>query len=626
MFQQVRTDTPGRLERRPEATAYQLDDLVAMVANGQLRLPHFQRRLKWRDSDRVALFDSLYRGFPIGTLLLWKHEAPDDTQTFGDAIIEARRRGDGLFIVDGQQRIATLASALLVQPEPGARAVVFDLEAEEFKYARLPAQSAALPLSDDRGARSEAALVPAYTLFDASRLIEWIVAARSRNRPEHQQRALECGKRLREYRAPAYVVEVDDEDVLRLIFDRINRTGRRLDETDVFTALFAAKATDGGDAYDLSRVVRRVAQRGFGDVQESTVLNALRAVMDLPMDRDFTQALKREAIPEAIERTEAALERTVTFLREVAHMPHQALCPYQLPLVVLARLFDAFPEPSLRNRILLRRWIWRASLAQKLGGASVSLRQHVDAVRSASEDASVQRLLQLDAADAGVGRLGDERFNTGAARTRLAMCALAALEPMDLETGAAVDVPRLFASKASPELPVIVGGARDGLARTIANRLMHPHLPPKRLLEAMQRADGAALASHGILDVDVRLLADGDDGAFLSARHRRLTRIIDDSFEREAEFGGRTTARPWTRSSWRTTSEAPGHDPWSDMRVPRARPWQPDDVPLLAALPRNGRPPGARSCLRGAPDFRVHRQERAEHAPPLLSKLAPRRE
>src|SRR5690349_13387988 len=94
-----------RLERRPHATAYQVDDLMHLVRTGQVRMPPFQRKLKWGPRDRVDLFDSIYRGFPIGTLLLWKRSAPAGEVRFDQFVANVADRADALFLVDGQQRV-----------------------------------------------------------------------------------------------------------------------------------------------------------------------------------------------------------------------------------------------------------------------------------------------------------------------------------------------------------------------------------------------------------------------------------------------------------------------------------------------------------------------------------------
>jgi hypothetical protein len=198
-------------------------------------------------------------------------------------------------------------------------------------------------------------------------------------------------------------------------------------------------------------------------------------------------------------------------------------------------LFDAHPEPRLRTRLLLRRWLWRASLAQRLGGATASLRQHVDAVTEHSEDDSVQNLLALTHADPEVATLGqDERFRSDSARTRLALCALASLEPRDLVTGEAFGLSDLFPSGKAPDFPVAYPHG-EGRARALANRFLHPHLSPAKLREALDRADDVSLASHAVPPAAKASLGDQDE--FLAVRDARLRQVVGDFFRAEAEFG-----------------------------------------------------------------------------------------
>lgn len=63
------------LHKRPDAATYAIEDLVPLARKGTLRLPSLQRLFKWQPTDVRDLFDSIYRGFPIGTLLLWKKPA-----------------------------------------------------------------------------------------------------------------------------------------------------------------------------------------------------------------------------------------------------------------------------------------------------------------------------------------------------------------------------------------------------------------------------------------------------------------------------------------------------------------------------------------------------------------------
>ncbi len=51
-----------------------IKNLITDYANGRIGIPEFQRDLVWNDSKKVKLIDSIYNGFPIGTIMLWEPE------------------------------------------------------------------------------------------------------------------------------------------------------------------------------------------------------------------------------------------------------------------------------------------------------------------------------------------------------------------------------------------------------------------------------------------------------------------------------------------------------------------------------------------------------------------------
>lgn len=141
---------PSRLTRRPEALAVSVEWLLQMVQEGKLRLPDFQRPQRWRSSHVTSFFDSIYRGIPVGTLLLSRHPAPAAHLRFGPVEVDAPELADSHAIVDGQQRITALAGALLhpdERPLGDIHAIWFDLEREDFKRCVASPPTSWIPLN-----------------------------------------------------------------------------------------------------------------------------------------------------------------------------------------------------------------------------------------------------------------------------------------------------------------------------------------------------------------------------------------------------------------------------------------------------------------------------------------------
>jgi len=53
------------LQSRPEATAFTVRELLARVRAGKVRVPEFQRPLRWGARQNRDLLDSIWRGYPI---------------------------------------------------------------------------------------------------------------------------------------------------------------------------------------------------------------------------------------------------------------------------------------------------------------------------------------------------------------------------------------------------------------------------------------------------------------------------------------------------------------------------------------------------------------------------------
>ena len=107
------TSQPGP---RPEAKSFRVEDLIRHARAGRLRVPTFQRGFRWERDDVEKLFDSVVRGFPIGTLLLWSREAPAERVSIGGLELDVPKQV-AWYVVDGQQRVVSLVSTLIAADE-----------------------------------------------------------------------------------------------------------------------------------------------------------------------------------------------------------------------------------------------------------------------------------------------------------------------------------------------------------------------------------------------------------------------------------------------------------------------------------------------------------------------------
>jgi len=86
-------------------------ELVDQMERGGIRLPEMQRNYVWRATQVRDLLDSLYRGYPSGTILTWE---ADDQVVTKEAAIEQKFDGTERYqlLLDGQQRLTSMRAVL----------------------------------------------------------------------------------------------------------------------------------------------------------------------------------------------------------------------------------------------------------------------------------------------------------------------------------------------------------------------------------------------------------------------------------------------------------------------------------------------------------------------------------
>jgi len=555
---------------QPAAKTYTVDDLVVAALEGRMRIPEFQRPLRWQWEDVRRLFDSIVKGYPIGNLLLWKRLAPAAQIKLGGLRIDAKEFGEGWWVVDGQQRLTSLANALSEEGSKDERfALAYNLRLENFVK----------PSREDDGY-----IVPLHVLFDLQRLIRWF----TKEHPEASEKLDEASrvtKAIRQYQVPAYLVDQNDEAVLRDIFDRMNNYGKRLSRAEIFSALHPGKGSSVEPFSHFQRIAESIHDdRGFGIVDNDTVLRAVLARRGGDVTRDIriefssertrkSRDFENETAETAYREGEMALLRAVTFLQEEAGVPHFAFLAYRYLLVVLTRFFAHFPNPESRNRVLLRRWFWRAAL---IGPAPFSsswtnaMGNLSNRIMANDETGSIQRLLQTPM-DSELRKPRLVGFKTNSAESRIVLSALWALKPCSLLTGLAYNRQQLTEAL-QPEGTLadvaerILRREPDNYHNWAANRLLvlEPELAasvadllftplPRRNADeydlfssdlqdqiftpawARKGNEHEFLSSHALDEELVETLARGDKTAFLEGRQQRIEQVVKDFIECMAE-------------------------------------------------------------------------------------------
>ena len=222
-------------------TGYTLYHLVEDIKHGNLALPDIQRPFVWTSAQVRDLFDSMYSGYPVGTLMLWETGADVGTKQVGGGTSD---RVPKLLIVDGQQRLTSLYAVITGKP-----VLTKDFRQKQIQIAFRPSD-ATFEVADATSARDPELIPDITTLFEGkvrravNEFITRLEEARGEPLGDEEEDLLagriEDVKDLADFRFQ--VVELtdlaDEEDVAE-IFVRINSEGVELNQADFILTLMS---------------------------------------------------------------------------------------------------------------------------------------------------------------------------------------------------------------------------------------------------------------------------------------------------------------------------------------------------------------------------------------------------
>jgi hypothetical protein len=362
----------------PTPAILRIEELVRRVKEGDIKLPKFQRPFVWNGDDILNLWDSVYRGYPIGSLLLWRtKERLAATRNIGDLNVDDRP--DDIptnYLLDGQQRLSTLCGVLYW---PGGDLdslwnVAFNLRTQEFFYPRTPLSDHEYPLNR------------LLETFDFISQCE-----RLRHLPDKDSLELNARRLLssvKDYKIATVVLGEMSLDEVAPIFERINSTGRQLTIVDLMCAATWSGEFDLSDVIEDTRAVLR--PKGFHGVDDKQILRNLASAAGFAITSAGIEKLRdcsTKQLRAFVESIRASYARAVDFLTEELGVPSLDFLPYAFQLTLLTEYFRICPTPTATQRKSLRAWFWRTSLSGYYKGANTTvMAESLDVIRKAAEN------------------------------------------------------------------------------------------------------------------------------------------------------------------------------------------------------------------------------------------------
>lgn len=345
-----------------------ISTILDHIDSGYMALPEFQRGYVWNRDQVRGLMRSLYRRYPVGSLLVWATGA-ENAPARGDAQLAP---GVVKLILDGQQRVTSLYGLIRGNPpqffdgrSETFTGLHFNLDTEEFAFYS--------PLTMQQQPR----------WIDVSRLMLEGPGAFMRdllNDPDNQSHIDELLGRLQSLYAirdvDLHIEEVtgDDKtiDVVVDIFNRVNSGGTKLSKGDLALAKICATRPEARSELKETLARWRAADYNFS---MDWFLRSVNTVANGEARFEHMHDMESEEFHDALRRATRSIDFVLNSIAGRLGLDHDRVFFGRYAMPVMAHYVDRrgghITDPTERDKLLF--WYLQSSMWGRFSGSTETI-------------------------------------------------------------------------------------------------------------------------------------------------------------------------------------------------------------------------------------------------------------
>ncbi|MCB0345176.1 MAG: DUF262 domain-containing protein [Bdellovibrionales bacterium] len=563
-------------------TDISIRDLVQMVESGELRLPEMQRRYVWRAPRVRDLFDSLYRGYPSGSILVWETDKEQPTRDL--SVDQSRSPFSGhKLLLDGQQRLTSLSAVLRGEPVTvkGRRRpidILFNLEHPDslLEFTEVDEDSDDGELDDLEGEDLQDLSLPErlrnLTFVVASRALaqqpNWVsvtevfatdsdqailkkagVTSLDDERYDKYAQRLQKLRSVKSYMYPVNVLSRDlSYEEVAEIFVRVNSLGVKLRGSDLALAQITARWPD---SLKLFEEFQEECEENYMTLDLGLLVRCLVVFATGQSKFSRVATLSAEKLQEGWEQAKEGIRFSINFFRANADIEDETLLSSPMFFIVIA-YYSQFKNENLspEDVRLLKYWLYVASARGRFsrGSTETLLDADLRVIRNDGGPAALLETLRQQ-----FGRLNFEPSDFAGRNFRsplfsLVFLALRNQGATDWETGIGISTglqgrqhkiqfhhifPKALV-KSQYERREVNEIANLAFISGRTNRRIGKKEPSAYLRDIIEKQGAEALKKQGVTD-DPALHTVENYREFLKARRATLCQMVNDFLDRTRE-------------------------------------------------------------------------------------------
>lgn len=443
------TETKPNSQPKPDFKKY--DDLIDEISKGIIKVPKFQRDFVWPIDKTAGLLDSILKGYPIGTFILWKtKERINEVKNIGNFDLPDTPE-DRLvqYVLDGQQRITSLYAAYLgakIQ-KPGEKKIT------DYKDIVVNLDPS-LNEDEDQIITTRSDAEECVSLHEVLHF-DYDTSEKLRKDgldPQKIKKISQYSKAFSTYDFSTVTLRKNDIDSAIDVFTRINTGGKVL----TLFEIMSAKTYDESHDFDMQEKWEKfqssLSKVQYDDISAMVVLQLLSLVLSESKEckRKTILTLRKPSIVETWPDAISAIKGTIDYFRKVFCIPVSQLLPYDTLIVPFAYFFYVTKqEPSGPQQKYMAELFWRSALSTRYSSATESkLAQdikRVDQIINGERPSYNDIRLSITSPE----ELRETNFAPGNAICKAILCVLAFHGPKDFHNNAMVILDNSYLKRAN---------------------------------------------------------------------------------------------------------------------------------------------------------------------------------
>ena len=537
---------------QPENQNKKYERLFIEIHDGQIKIPNFQRSFVWDKLQTAKLIDSIIKGFPIGTFILWKtKEEMRHYKSIGnDELPKTKKTSTSFYILDGQQRITSLYAV--------RKGLLYKFVNKNGDRIEIDYKDISIDLSMDPDADEEVVLInppdrPSYISVHellSGTFVKWM----KRYEEDELEKIETYQKRLTGYDFSTIVMPDYPLDIACEVFTRINTGGTEL----TLFEIMVAKTYDEKKKFDLlekynhlinsSNSEKDLESAGYETIPDTTIIQCVSAYLVKQVRRRDILKLNKSKFINSWDIVKDGIFYAVDYLRKSLSVPVSGLLPYNAILVPFSYFFIKMKgkrPTNIQNKLLKQYFYW-ASLSERLssgaeGKIALDLKK-MDKILKEKAPSYRSEEVKLTKEE-----IEESWFSAGNSFCKAIICIFASFKPLSFDGEAEVELGNAWLKRANsknfhhffPKSYLKKKGYEDWEINTISNITLVDDYLNKRTIGSKapsvymkqfvknNKHIGKTMKSHLIDDLDDFGVLGNDYEIFKSKRSTKILKEIN---------------------------------------------------------------------------------------------------